>query len=187
MAKKKVYSKEELDEMMGVALSDDDLDAYRNNAISQAMARFREEDIMQTPSSRKRQQSEAMEKEEQEIRVTDNPQPSIEISDDENAIEECNQVEMVEQNLSPQPAPIQRRVSSKQHKLLLEEYRETFMQVPHIEDRKPVFVSREVRDMLDEYVRRFGRQKMSVSGLLENMARHHLALYESEFEQWKRL
>lgn len=35
------------------------------------------------------------------------------------------------------PAP-QRRVSSRQRKLSLDEYRSTFLQVPKIEDRKPV-------------------------------------------------
>lgn len=48
----------------------------------------------------------------------------------------------------------QRRISSRQRKLSLDEYRKTFLQVPRIEDRKPVFVSGEVRDRLDEFVRR---------------------------------
>ena len=50
----------------------------------------------------------------------------------------------------------QRRISSRQRKLSLDEYRKTFLQVPRIEDRKPVFVSGEVRDRLDEFVRRLG-------------------------------
>ena len=48
----------------------------------------------------------------------------------------------------------QRRISSRQRKLSLEEYRKAFLQVPRIEDRKSVFVSGEVRDRLDEFVRR---------------------------------
>ena len=71
----------------------------------------------------------------------------------------------------------QRRISSRQRKLSLDEYRKTFLQVPRIEDRKPVFVSGEVRDRLDEFVRRLGGRKMSVSGLLENIARQHLEIY----------
>ena len=43
----------------------------------------------------------------------------------------------------------QRRISSRQRKLSLDEYRKAFLQVPRIEDRKPVFVSGEVRDRLD--------------------------------------
>ena len=38
------------------------------------------------------------------------------------------------------------RISGRQRRLSLEEYRSTFLQVPRIEDRKPVFVSCEVRD-----------------------------------------
>ena len=41
---------------------------------------------------------------------------------------------------------VQRRVSGRQRRLSLEEYRNTFLRVPKIEDRKPVFVSCEVRD-----------------------------------------
>ena len=84
----------------------------------------------------------------------------------------------------------QRRISSRQRKLSLEEYRKAFLQVPRIEDRKPVFVSGvsgEVRDRLDEFVRRLGGRKMSVSGLLENIARQHLEIYSEDFEQWRKL
>ena len=81
----------------------------------------------------------------------------------------------------------QRRISSRQRKLSLDEYRKVFLQVPRIEDRKPVFVSGEVRDRLDEFVRRLGGRKMSVSGLLENIARQHLEIYSEDFEQWRKL
>lgn len=83
--------------------------------------------------------------------------------------------------------PSQRRISSRQRKLSLEEYRKAFLQVPRIEDRKPVFVSGEVRDRLDQFVRRLGGRKMSVSGLLENIARQHLEIYSEDFEQWRKL
>ena len=86
-----------------------------------------------------------------------------------------------------EPPTIQRRVSSKQRKLSLEEYRNAYLKVPIIIDRKPVFVSCEVRDRLDDYVHKLGGRKMSVSGLLENIARQHLALYDEDFEQWRKL
>ena len=82
---------------------------------------------------------------------------------------------------------IQRRVSSKQRRLSLEEYRNTYLKVPVIKDRKPVFLSCEVRDKLEDYVRKLGGRKMSVSGLLENIASQHLALYDEDFEQWRKL
>ncbi len=66
-----------------------------------------------------------------------------------------------------------KRTGSKQRKESLEQYREAFLQVPKLVDRKPVFVSLETRDKLDEIVRRLGGRKMSVSGFIENLARHH--------------
>ena len=86
-----------------------------------------------------------------------------------------------------EPPTIQRRVSSKQRKLSLEEYRNAYLKVPTIIDRKPVFVSCEVRDRLEDYVRKLGGRKMSVSGLLENIARQHLDTYDADFEQWRKL
>ena len=86
-----------------------------------------------------------------------------------------------------EPPTIQRRVSSKQRKLSLEEYRNAYLKVPVIIDRKPVFVSCEVRDRLEDYVRKLGGRKMSVSGLLENITRQHLDTYDADFEQWRKL
>lgn len=80
-----------------------------------------------------------------------------------------------------------RRTSSKQRKASLDEYREQFLRAPKITDRQPVFVSRAIRDSIDELVRRLGERRMSVSGFLENLASHHLETYREEMEQWKRL
>lgn len=82
---------------------------------------------------------------------------------------------------------IVRRISSKQRRLSLDEYRSTYLQVPKIADRKPVFVSREVRDQLDRIVRCLGGRGMSVSGLVENLARQHLAAYGNDIDQWRKL
>ena len=85
----------------------------------------------------------------------------------------------------PPTQPIQRRVSSKQRKLSLEEYRNTFMQPYKIEDRKPVFISGKLRKMLDKFACKIGEDRMSMSGLLENIVRHHIELYSEDFEHWK--
>ena len=82
---------------------------------------------------------------------------------------------------------VARRISSKQRRLSLDEYRATYLRVPKIADRKPVFVSGEVRDRLDEIVRRLGGRGMSVSGLIENLARQHLSSYEDDIDQWRKL
>ena len=85
----------------------------------------------------------------------------------------------------PPTPPIQRRVSNKQRKLSLEEYRNTFMRPYKIEDRKPVFISGKLRKMLDKFACKIGEDRMSMSGLLENIVRHHIELYSEDFEHWK--
>lgn len=87
----------------------------------------------------------------------------------------------------PMERTIARRISSKQRRLSLDEYRATYLQVPKIADRKPVFVSGEVRDRLDEIVRRLGGRGMSASGLIENLARLHIEAYREDIEQWRKL
>lgn len=86
----------------------------------------------------------------------------------------------------PAPSPSD-RIGVKQQRATLEKYRQTFLRVPRIENRKPVFVSCEVRDRLDEIVRRLGGRRMSVSGLIENLARHHLETYGDDIERWRKL
>ncbi|EEY82475.1 hypothetical protein HMPREF0103_2694 [Bacteroides sp. 2_1_33B] len=86
----------------------------------------------------------------------------------------------------PPTAPtVQRRISGKQRRLSLEEYRSTFMCPYRIEDRKPVFISRKLRDTLDRFACKIGENRMSLSGLLENIVRHHIELYAEDFERWK--
>ena len=80
-----------------------------------------------------------------------------------------------------------RRISGKQRRASLEEYKDSFLSVPFIEDRKPVFLSRSTRDALDRIVRMFGERRMSVSGLVENIARQHLATYGEDIEAWRKL
>ena len=98
-----------------------------------------------------------------------------------------DEIEETQPSTTVEPPTIQRRVSGKQRKLSLEEYRNAYLKVPVIIDRKPVFVSCEVRDRLEDYVRKLGGRKMSVSGLLENIARQHLDTYDADFEQWRKL
>lgn len=75
----------------------------------------------------------------------------------------------------------------KYHRVSLEEYRQTFLQVTRIIDRKPVFVSASTRERLDRIVRQLGDRKMSVSGLIENLALNHLNTYQEDIEQWRKL
>ena len=153
MKKKEIkISNEEMMELMGLkrtSNSDDDSD---KTVIDLAIEKYSREELA------------AREAEQPDEPTTDEDTP--------RDSEESTKVVEVEQQ--PPTPPIQHRVSSKQRKLSLEEYRITYLKVPVIIDRKPVFVSCEVRDRLEDYVRKLGGRKMSVSGLLENIARQHL-------------
>lgn len=80
-----------------------------------------------------------------------------------------------------------KRSSLRQRKAAFEEYRKLFLTTPKIKHRKPVFISEEIRERLDEIARRLGCKGMSASGLLENMALHHLKMYEDDIEFWRKL
>ena len=110
-------------------------------------------------------------------RQTEGDVPALPPSPDESLLPN-------ETNVQSEPI---RRTTSKQRKASLDECREQFLRTPKITDRQPVFVSRAIRDSLDDVVRRLGERKMSVSGFLENLARHHLELYREDIEQWRKL
>jgi hypothetical protein len=80
-----------------------------------------------------------------------------------------------------------KRMGIKQRKISLEDFRKQFMHAPKIDDRKPVFISLSVRDSLDRIVRLFGERGLSVSGLMENLARNFLETYKDDIEQWRKM
>ena len=112
-------------------------------------------------------------------------------ANEENTNRAIGQTIQTEDSLQTEPLvntpTMIKRISSKQRKESLEDYQQTFLSVPKLEDRKPVFISREVRDSLDEIVRKLGGRRMSVSGFIENLARHHLEIYQDDVEMWKKL
>ena len=107
------------------------------------------------------------------------------IEDDDT--EDSAQTQATEAKEPPIPAVVAKRNTTKQRKGSLEEYRQTFLTIPKLEDRKPVFISREVRYKIDEIVHRLGGRGRSVSGFIENLSRHHLDIYKEDVEQWKKL
>lgn len=113
------------------------------------------------------------------------PQPVGTQEQTSEAVQETANAPMSEQ--TDETPQVVRRISGKQRRASLEEYKETFLPVPSIEDRKPVFLSRSTRDALDRIVRMFGERKISVSGLVENIARQHLAIYGEDIEAWRKL
>ena len=117
--------------------------------------------------------------------VKSEPQPADTQEQASEAVQKTVNEPMPEQpDETPQTV---RRISGKQRRASLEGYKEVFLPVPSIEDRKPVFLSRSTRDALDRIVRMFGERRMSVSGLVENIARQHLATYGEDIEAWRKL
>ncbi len=115
--------------------------------------------------------------------TTDTLKTGISVTEEAaNGVPEGSTSDMPEKAAVPQ-----RRVSSKQRRLSLDEYRTTYLRVPKIADRKPVFVSGDVRDSLDRIVRYFGGRGMSASGMVENLVRLHLETYREDIEQWRKL
>lgn len=120
------------------------------------------------------------------------PKPDTQPADTKEQPEKASEV--VQEKLSeavPEQADgtpqVVRRISGKQRRASLDEYKEAFLPVPSIEDRKPVFLSRRTRDALDRIVRMFGERRMNVSGLVENIARQHLDTYGEDIEAWRKL
>lgn len=109
----------------------------------------------------------------------------VETAVTEEAVNEV--LEKSASEMSGKAAVPQKRISSKQRRLSLDEYRATYLQVPKIADRKPVLVSGKVRDSLDRIVRYFGGRGMSASGMVENLVRLHLETYREDIEQWRKL
>ena len=168
MSKKQTLSKTELQEMTGLDFSEQNsqVEESRKKSIDAALEDFSIENIkpLPLPSVAEQAQTEAV--------------PSVTEETDE--VLPTNVVEQ-----QPSAPTIQRRVSSKQRKLSLEEYRNTFMRPYKIEDRKPVFISGKLRKTLDKFACKIGEDRMSMSGLLENIVRHHIELYSEDFEHWK--
>ena len=159
MSKKQTLSKAELQEMTGLDFSEQNsqVEERRKKSIDAALENFSIENIK--------------------------PEPLPSVAEQAQTEAASSVTEDVDEQ---PPTPfVQRRVSSKQRKLSLEEYRNTFMRPYKIEDRKPVFISGKLRKILDKFACKIGEDRMSMSGLLENIVRHHIELYSEDFEHWK--
>lgn len=125
---------------------------------------------------RKEPSAKEQPKEEETVGVTDSSIVTPSATDTEPISVETTQEE-----------PPMRRISSKQRRLSLEEYRSVYLPVPKIENRMPVFISASLRDELDKMARRLGGKRMSASGIVENMVKHHLIVYGDELKEWYKL
>ena len=176
---------------------------FKNIENDEAFKNFKLEDYMPSmPEHKSEEVSSAVEQEPVEeagslFPVLDEPDTSavlVAVSDTRihEQVTEAKSDDKAQETVTdtgniPVERTIARRISSKQRRLSLDESRATYLRVPKIADRKPVFVSGEVRDRLDEIVRRLGGRGMSASGLIENLARLHIEAYREDIEQWRKL
>ncbi|MDR1092155.1 MAG: DUF3408 domain-containing protein [Prevotella sp.] len=112
------------------------------------------------------------------------PKKKMQMPEDK-ATEPSETAEPIENNVSSQSP--KKPVSGKQRKADLRDYRQAFLSVPKITDRKTVFISNELRERIIGIVRRFGTEKSSVSGFIENLVIQHLEEYQDDIESWKKL
>ena len=122
---------------------------------------------------------------QQELSAKDQPKKdeTVNVTDSNVVTPSVTVTEPMSAELTQEEPPM-RRVSSKQRRLSLEEYRSVYLPVPKIENRMPVFISASLRDELDKIARRLGDRRMSASGIVENMVKHHLIVYGDELKEW---
>lgn len=167
---------------------------FKNIENDEAFKNFKLEDYMPSMPEHKQEDSFSVAEQEPVVEagnlfpILDEPDTSAEqVTEPETSAGSDNEARETEADNVTVERTVARRISSKQRRLSLDEYRATFLRVPKIADRKPVFVRGEVRDRLDEIVRRLGGRGMSVSGLIENLARQHMEAYGEDIEQWRKL
>ena len=167
---------------------------FKNIENDEAFKNFKLEDYM--PSMPKHEPEESSSVAEQEpvveagnlFPILDEPDTSAEqVTESETSAGSDNEARETEADNVTVERTVARRISSKQRRLSLDEYRTTYLKVPKIINRKPVFVSETVRDELDRVVRYLGGKGMSASGLIENLVRLHLDAYRNDIEQWRKL
>lgn len=168
---------------------------FKNIENDEAFKNFKLEDYMPSMPEHKQEDSFSVAVEQKPVMeagnlfpVLDEPETSAEqVTEPETSAGSDNEARETEADNVTVERTVARRISSKQRRLSLDEYRATYLRVPKIAGRKPVFVSGEVRDRLDEIVSRLGGRGMSVSGLIENLARQHMEAYGEDIEQWRKL
>ena len=83
--------------------------------------------------------------------------------------------------------PVQKRISAKMRKKTLEAYKQAYLVPTKLNDRKAVYLSREIQERADFIVRRLGDRGSNLSSFVENIVRLHLEEYGEDIEKWRKL
>ena len=90
---------------------------------------------------------------------------------------DCQEVIASESAQHAENATVQRRISTKMRRGTLEAYKQTFLFLQKLNDRKAVYLSRETQERADFVVRRLGDRRSNLSSFVENIVRLHLEEY----------
>ena len=82
---------------------------------------------------------------------------------------------------------VQKRISAKMRKKTLEAYKQAYLVPTKLNNRKAVYLSREIQERADFIVRRLGDRGCNLSSFVENIVRQHLEEYGEDIEKWRRL
>ena len=82
---------------------------------------------------------------------------------------------------------VQKRISAKMRKKTLEAYKQSYLVPTKLNNRKAVYLSREIQERADFIVRRLGDRGSNLSSFVENIVRLHLEEYGEDIEKWRRL
>ena len=82
---------------------------------------------------------------------------------------------------------VQKRISAKMRKKTLEAYKQAYLVLTKLNNRKAVYLSRETQERTDFIVRRLGDRGSNLSSFVENIVRQHLEEYGEDIEKWRRL
>ena len=81
---------------------------------------------------------------------------------------------------------VQKRISAKMRKKTLEAYKQSYLVPTKLNNRKAVYLSREIQERADFIVRRLGDRGSNLSSFVENIVRIHLEEYGEDIEKWSR-
>ena len=114
---------------------------------------------------------------------------SLSTENSETEVVDKEAISPLETNTNEVPVSIQgtKRISSRQKKADYAEYRATFLHTPKIVNAKPLFISLDKKEALNRIARLLGNEKLSPSGLVENILQHHLEMYKEDIELWRKL
>ena len=83
--------------------------------------------------------------------------------------------------------PKQQRVSIKQRKLDIEEYKSAYLTPMKIADRHSLNISNATWQLLERFSRILGERGSSVGCYAERIIKAHFDAYESDLEAWRKL